>query len=226
MCRCGVTHTVALMQDQKRNVDGNSRLTALLGATVLPAFFAAWLVGKVGGPPLATAHIVIALILAAPLAAKLTTVTYRMVSYYRGVGAYRRRGRPANRLRLLGATLGSSMLVVFASGLVLMFGPASAYVTAKSVHSVAAWLALVAIGLHLAAHGAQTRRLVAAEMRPAAGRPRGFGHRLATVGTTVLCGAILAVALFQQASHVHIPRRGTSRAAVVAAHAGHHHHRA
>lgn len=191
------------MEAEDRNVDGNSRLTALLGATVLPLFIAAWLLGKAGGTSLVTAHIVVSLVLAAPLVAKLSSVTYRMASYYRGVRAYRHRGRPANHLRLLGGVLGVSVLTLLGSGLVLLLGPASVYETAKSVHSVAAWLALVAVLVHLAAHARETRRLVSAEMRSAALRPAGLGRRLATVATALLCGAILAAVLFEPATHLH-----------------------
>lgn len=186
--------------DGDSRVDGNSRLTALLGAIVLPLFVAAWLVGKVGGLPLLTTHIVLGLILTAPLAAKLASVSYRMVSYYRGVTAYRRRGRPANHLRLLGGVLGACTLAVLASGLVLLFGPAPTYSAAKSVHSVSAWIALLALALHLVGHLPETVRLIAGEARANARTRTAARRRLAVVTAALLCGGLLAAGLFQQAS--------------------------
>lgn len=203
------------MQREKGDADGNSRLTALLGATVLPLFFAAWLSGKLGGPSLITAHITISLLFLAPMAAKLVTVTYRMVSYYRGVGAYRRRGRPAGRLRLLGAALGVAVVVMLASGLVMLVGPVSAYRAAKSIHSLSAWIAIVALALHLVWHLRETRHLVVADLRSGSPQADSRRLRLAAVGAVVLVGAILALALFQQASTIR------QRARVAAAVSGH-----
>lgn len=195
--------------------DNNRRLTAVLGAIVLPLFFASWLTGKVGGPALLVVHVAVALLLTAPLLAKLTNVTYRMVSYYRGVVTYRRAGRPANRLRLLGATLGGSVVLLLGSGLALLVVPASMYPAVKSLHSVSAWLAMVAVLLHLVAHLPETRSLVANDLRSVRSKGSASRVRLAMVAATLLSGAVLAAGLLQQAGHVHSEYYGSRRPAPV-----------
>ena len=93
-------------QQRTRNLDGNSRLTAIVGIVISPLFAVAFITGKLAAGGALEVHVAIGLVLAAPVGVKLASVTYRMVSYYPGVAAYRVRGRPSNRRRLMGGALG------------------------------------------------------------------------------------------------------------------------
>jgi len=197
------------------NVDGNSRLTAIVGTVILPIFVAAFITGKLAASGALSAHVAIGLVIAAPIAVKLASVTYRMVSYYRGVPAYRRRGRPSSPLRLLGGALGAVTMLLVVSGLVLAVGPSSAHQVALSIHKLTSYAAVLALALHLIAHLRAAVRLTTAELRPHVLRVPGRRARLALLSASLVTGALLAVMLANRGSvyaHRYLPH---ARATIV-----------
>jgi hypothetical protein len=225
------THIAATTPDTRRdpaaprrqrthNVDGNSRLTAIVGIIILPLFLAAFVCGKLAAGGALDVHVAIGLVLAAPIAVKLASVTYRMVSYYRGVAAYRQRGRPSNPRRLLGGALGVIIVLLLGSGLVLIVGPSSAHRTALSIHKVTSYAAVLAVALHLIVHLRAALVLATAELRRHVLKAPGRRARWALVSASLLTGAVLAVMLTSRGStyaHRYYPQ---TKVAMVTEHPG------
>jgi len=73
---------------------------------------------------LRTALMFIGLVLLGPLAVKLGSTGYRFARYYLQTGSYRRKGPPPAMLRAVAPVVVGSTVVVFASGVILLFdGP-------------------------------------------------------------------------------------------------------
>jgi hypothetical protein len=141
-----------------------------------------------------TLHVVIGLVLLGPALVKLASVTYRMVSYYRGVSEYRQRGKPAGGLRLLGGALAVLLLLLLASGLVLILGPNGAHSAARAIHVVTAYLIVLLLIAHLANHLLQAARLASADTRPRTAI-RGARSRWLTLLVSLALGGVLALLL-------------------------------
>jgi hypothetical protein len=176
---------------------GNERLTtatgaillvllAVLGVTILQLRQLLWL------------HLFLGMLLIGPVALKLASTLYKFTRYYAGSAAYRLVGPPQAALRALGPGVVVSTVVVFATGVALLFAGPSSRGTLLPIHKISfiVWGALT--GVHVLAHlpaipaalrgdyGGRT----AGRLAPAvAGRD---GRRLAMLGAIVL-GAVLAV---------------------------------
>jgi hypothetical protein len=165
-------------------------LLAVLGVTIIRIGSLLWL------------HLFVGLVLIGPLALKLASTGYRFVRYYTHDPEYVEHGPPELVLRLLGPLVVISTLVVFASGVVLLFGGTSFRSTWLPVHKLTffAWLAIMAVHVlgHLPAVGASLK----AEYGPSIERydydvPGRSGRALALAGALVL-GLVLAVLLIGQ----------------------------
>jgi hypothetical protein len=105
--------------------DGNQIMTIVNGAILIvllaPLGLTILLIGR-----LFSEHLFVGLLLLGPLALKLATTGYRFARYCTGEPDYVRRGPPVMALRLLAPLVVLSTLVVFATGVVLLFtGPAA-----------------------------------------------------------------------------------------------------
>jgi hypothetical protein len=176
------------------NPDGNSGLTGISASFVLPLFLFEVVTVVLGVKSVITLHVVIGLILLGPALLKLASVTYRMVSYYRGVGAYQQRGRPTIGLRLLGAALGVLFMLLMASGLVLIVGPNGAHSPARATHVVTAYLVVLLLAVHLAIHFLPAVRLASKDMRPRTA-VRGARSRWLVLLVSLAAGGALALFL-------------------------------
>jgi len=83
----------------------NSRLTAILGLTLLILFALQVVTVLAGVRSVLTWHVVLGLILLPPVGLKLTSVTWRMVSYHRGRDGFADITPPPPVLRVLGLFL-------------------------------------------------------------------------------------------------------------------------
>ena len=159
-------------------------LLAVLGVTILRIGQLIWL------------HLFIGLLLIGPMALKMASTGYRFVRYYTHDRVYRKKGPPAAALRLLAPGVVLSTVVVFVSGLVLLFvGPANRG-TSLLIHkaSFIAWGVLTA--LHVLGHvpGLGTTVRGAAVVRDGLGIPGGGGRWLALAGA-IVGGLVLAIVL-------------------------------
>lgn len=125
----------------------NSRLTAILGLTLLILFALQVVTVLAGVRSVLTWHVVLGLILLPPVGLKLTSVTWRMVSYHRGRDGFADITPPPPALRVLGLFLAGLTVALLVSGITLLDGPGWAQSPALLVHQVSfyAWLAAVVV---------------------------------------------------------------------------------
>jgi hypothetical protein len=168
-------------------------------------------------------HFFVGLLLAGPVALKISSAGYRLARYYTGATTYRDEGAPPLILRGLAPLLVLCTAGLFATGLTLLLLGPSARQPVLLLHKVFffAWLAVAALHvlghlpdiLHALDRFTPARRLARVlpeslpggrpTLRP---RPAGVaGRSLALVGS-VLIGAALAIALTGQ-FHVWTHRR-------------------
>lgn len=218
--------------------EGNERLTVLTGLCLV-VLLAALGVTIVAIGALLWLHLFLGLALIGPVVLKLASTGYRFARYYTRNRRYRIKGPPPPALRMLAPLVVVLTAVVFASGVaLLLIGPkAGLRPSMFLIHKVSfiAWLVVTA--LHVLGHLPEILRFLrishqlrldlvtlrsthprdAVPVAPPVDRrlPGGAGRWL-SLGTALLLGLVLAVAL--------IPQFGTwtghAGAAVV-----HHHHR-
>jgi hypothetical protein len=179
-------------------VDGNEWLTTSTGILLL-VLLAALGVTIIQIGQLIWLHLFLGLLLIGPVALKMASTGYRFMRYYTGDPVYVRRGPPPLPLRLLAPAVLASTVVVFATGIVLLFeGPRSRgfWLTLHKL-SFFAWLAFMALHVlgHLPRVGSLLRmpRSDAGEGRIAGGD--GAAGRWITLGGAVVAGAVLAIVL-------------------------------
>jgi uncharacterized membrane protein YbhN (UPF0104 family) len=130
---------------------GNERLTgatggvllvllAIIGVTIVQLRQLLWL------------HLFVGVLLIGPLALKLASTGYRFLRYYTSNPRYLRKGPPALALRVIAPIVVLTTLVVFASGVALLFAGPSSRDTLLPIHKLSfiAWVAFMAV--HVLAH--------------------------------------------------------------------------
>lgn len=170
---------------------GNERLTAMTGAALL-ILFAVEGVTILAVHRLLTLHFFIGMLLAGPVALKISSTGYRFIRYYTGARPYVRKGPPAPLLRLLAPVLVLTSCGVIGSGVLLAFagpGPGPWLVLHKALFVL--WFG--AMTIHVLAYLPQLARLAAAGWRGR--RPGPDGRPGVVVGGSPARLALLAVAL-------------------------------
>lgn len=180
--------------------EGNERLTNAAGALLL-VLLAALGVTIVRIGQLLWIHLFLGMLLVAPLLLKLSSTGYRFVRYYTGNLRYRRKGPPEIALRVLAPMVVLSTLVVFISGVVLLFAGPSSRETVFPIHkdSFFVWLAFMA--LHVLGHLPGMSSVLRADYGSSAGLSSDVsgraGRTLALAGALV-AGVVLAVVLIPE----------------------------
>jgi hypothetical protein len=180
-------------------VEGNARLTAMTGALLL-LLLAAEGVTIVRIGPLLKLHVFLGALLVPPIAVKLASTIYRFGRYYGGAPPYRRKGAPPLVLRLLGPLLVVLTVVMFASGVALLFVGIDARGTLLFLHraSFILWFAVMAV--HVLGHLIEVGRIAPRDFLPST---RQRGHRGALRQLVILgalaVGGVLGAALLGRA---------------------------
>ncbi len=180
--------------------DGNERLTALTGVTLLVLLSVLGVtILRIG--PLLSIHMFLGMLLIGPVALKLASTGYRFVRYYTSEPRYLRKGPPPILLRLMAPILVLSTVVVFASGVALMLiGPASRQ-PLLLIHkaSFIVWVAITA--LHVLGHLADLPRALTPSRPQMSGledaRAGRIGRALALSGV-LIAGVVLAIVSIPQ----------------------------
>jgi hypothetical protein len=180
-------------------IDGNERLTAAAGVVLL-VLFAALGVTIVRNGQLLWLHLFLGMLLIGPVLLKLASTGYRFARYYSGNPAYRSKGPPVTPMRLLAPLVVLSTVVVFGSGVALLFAGPSSRATLFPIHKLSffAWLAFV--GLHVLGHLADLPAPLRADYGGAeegfaglSGRESGRGGRVLALAGMLVAGLVLAV---------------------------------
>jgi hypothetical protein len=178
-------------------VDGNEWLTAatgivlvvllaVLGITILQVRQLIWL------------HLFLGLLLLGPVTLKMASTGYRFARYYTSNRHYVERGPPLLVLRAIAPAVVLTTLLVFASGIVLLFNGPADRGPWVSVHKVSfiAWIAFTA--LHVLGHLPAVAGLLGigpdtSDRQLAAGD--GAAGRWIALAGALVAGAVLAIVL-------------------------------
>ncbi len=174
---------------------GNERLTALAGASLLvPLAVIGVTLLRLHG--LLSVHLFVGMLLVPPVLLKLGTTVYRFARYYTGNVGYRLRGAPPLAMRALGPAVVLTTVIVFASGIALLYTGPSERSTLVPIHKVSfiAWIVFTAV--HVLAHLLDMFDGVSrdfARRSAAVVRVPGRELRALAVGFTLVVGVALAV---------------------------------
>jgi len=173
-------------------VEGNSRITGVLGAILL-------LVLAVEGVTIwdvrsmLSLHVFIGFFVIPIVCVKLATTSYRAFHYYRGTAAFRRKGPPHPVLRIL------APVVIVSTVSMLLFGVVTLAVGPNhrepwlTLHQGSFIVWLVATAVHVLGHLFETWKLTRDEVLGKPPVPR-RGTRLLVVGVGVAVGLALGIA--------------------------------
>lgn len=103
-----------------RGVDANERLTSA-NAVLLLVLLAAEGATVLSVRALLNVHVFVGAVLIPLIAVKIASTTYRFAHYYRGDPVYVRKGPPPWLLRLLGPVVVALTVILFGSGVALLF---------------------------------------------------------------------------------------------------------
>ena len=176
---------------------GNERLTSSTGLVLLVLLVVETLT-TIALRSLLPEHIFLGMLLLPPVVLKLGTTGWRFVRYYTRNPAYRRKGPPDLALRLIAPVVVVSTVVVFASGVILLFQDPRQRGQLLLIHKVSFIVWAVFTGLHVLGHlPGLGRSLVAARRSRPDGRGRapGAAGRWIALTSALVAGLVLAVAM-------------------------------
>jgi hypothetical protein len=189
---------------------GNERLTAVTGA-VLIVLLAVIGVTIIRLGPLLSVHLFVGVLLIGPLTLKLGSTGYRFARYYTVNPRYRRKGPPPMPLRLMAPIVVISTLVVFVSGVALLFVGPSSRDTLLPIHKISffVWVAFTAV--HVIAHLPTVSHSLRADYGRSAERSRdlnGRAGRALSLAAALTLGVVVAILVIPEfgpwlASHHH-----------------------
>jgi hypothetical protein len=180
--------------------DGNEQLTAMTGVLLI-ALLAVIGVTILRKSQLIWVHLFVGLLLLGPVALKTASTGYRFVRYYTRDAAYRVKGPPALALRAIGPAVVLTTVLVFASGIVLLYDGPHDRGPWASIHKVSfiAWLAFTALhvlghlpGLPESLRAARARRVELDSFDP------GAAGRWIAIAGMLAAGLVLAILLIPQ----------------------------
>ena len=175
--------------------DGNELLTAVTGAVLLVLLAVLGVtIMRIG--QLLWLHLFVGMLLIGPLALKLASTGYRFVRYYSGDAVYRRKGPPALLPRVMGPVVVLSTLIVFASGVALLFAGPSSRDSLLPIHKITFFVWLAFVGLHVLLHLPSILPALRTDYSHSAslgGDVTGRSGRMLALGCALVAGAVLAV---------------------------------
>jgi hypothetical protein len=176
---------------------GNEQLTAITGVLliVLLAVLGVTIL-RIG--QLIWVHLFLGLVLIGPVLLKLASTGYRFVRYYAGNPTYRRKGPPPPWMRIIAPVVVLCTVVVFVSGVVLMYNGPSDRGTWLTIHKTGffVWLAFTAFHVlgHMPGLGGTVRDAGVGSRSGAAGAT----GRWIALASAVVGGLVLALLLVPQ----------------------------
>ncbi len=181
---------------------GNEELTAATGIVLL-VLLAALGVTILRIRPLLNVHMFVGLLLLPPVGLKMASTGYRFVRYYTHDPVYRRKGPPELFMRMLAPLVVLLTVVVFATGVALLFlGPSSQGQLLK-IHKLSffAWLAVTAV--HVLGHLPDLARVFGIGGAPRertdwGGTANGRAGRAMSLAAAIVLGTVIAILLIPE----------------------------
>ncbi|HEY2161397.1 MAG TPA: hypothetical protein VGH24_08835 [Solirubrobacteraceae bacterium] len=162
-------------------------LLAVLGITIIWIGQLIWL------------HLFLGLLLMGPVALKMASTGYRFARYYTRDDRYVERGPPLLPLRVIAPAVVLLTVIVFASGIVLLFEGPRSRGTWLTIHKVSfiAWIAFTAV--HVLGHLPEVGRILriprSVAREPALAGGDGAAGRWIAIAGALVAGAVLAIVL-------------------------------
>ncbi len=180
--------------------EGNEQLTASVSVILLITLAVLGLtILRIG--QLISVHLFVGLLLLGPIALKMATTGYRFTRYYTRSVIYREKGPPHPLLRAIAPVVVVTTIVVFVSGLVLLFAGPAHRGPWVSIHKVSfiVWLVFTAVHVlgHLQRLPGQLRATDPDGRSLSSASPGGVGRSIALAGALV-AGLVLAIVLLPQ----------------------------
>ncbi len=186
-------------------VEANERLTGST-ALVLLVLLAIEGVTVLRVHSLLTVHVFVGMLLIPPILVKISSTTWRFARYYLGSPEYRHKGPPPTALRVTGPFVVLVTVALFASGVLLLFGPFDWRTRLLQLHQASFIVWFIFMTVHVLGHLGDMARLSTKDW---ARRTRGLvsGSRARRLLITLSLLAGLALALLA-VSHVGPSVRG------------------
>ena len=139
-------------------VEGNARLTSAIAVIIFVLLAVEGItIVRIGN--LLNPHVFIGVLLIPPVALKISSTAWRFYKYYTGSAEYRQKGPPPLLLRLLGPFVVVLTIVVFASGVGLVFLPVRYSSPLLLIHKASFVLWFGATAVHVLGHLTETAQL-------------------------------------------------------------------
>jgi hypothetical protein len=178
---------------------GNEQLTAASGVVLL-VLLAALGVTIVRIGSLLSPHMFLGMLLIGPVALKMASTGYRFVRYYAANPRYRVKGPPPAAMRLIAPMVVLSTVVVFASGVALLFAGPGSRGTLTPLHKASFFVWIAFTGLHVLGHLAELPAALRAggEARTWDDHGSGRGARALALAGALVGGLVLALLVESQ----------------------------
>lgn len=164
-------------------------LLAVLGVTIIALTRLLWV------------HLFVGMLLIGPVVLKLSSTGYRFVRYYTANPRYRAKGPPPLLLRTIAPVVIISTVVVFASGVVLLFAGPHSRGAVLPIHKVSFFIWIAFTALHMFAHLPGLPRALRADYGKPGQRSDevgGRGGRVLSLIGALTAGAVLAIVAIPQ----------------------------
>jgi hypothetical protein len=176
--------------------DGNELLTNITGAVliVLLAVIGVTIL-RIG--QLISVHLFLGLVLLGPVALKMSSTGYRFIRYYTRNPPYRKKGAPEPILRMIAPIVVITTVVVFVSGLLLLFGGPSSKDSWLALHKVSFIVWVVFTAIHVLAHLPSIARTLRIGTRNVSvpGVSAGAAGRWIVLAGALVGGLVIAIVL-------------------------------
>jgi hypothetical protein len=176
-------------------VEGNARLTSAVAVVIFVLLALEGLtIVRIGS--LLSPHVFIGVLLIPPVLVKISSTTWRFYKYYAGDPEYRQKGSPQVLLRLLGPFVVILTVVVFASGVGLVFLPLRYSSQLLLIHKVSFVLWFAATAVHVLGHVTETAQLAPRDWLARSRRQvRGASPRQWLLVSSLVLGLVVALVL-------------------------------
>jgi hypothetical protein len=143
---------------------------------------------------LLTLHVFVGMLLIPPVLVKLSSTLWRFARYYLGSPEYRHKGPPPAALRVLGPFVVALTIALFASGVLLLFGPSPWRGRLLQLHQASFIVWFIVMTVHVLGHlGDLTRVSTKDWSKRTRGLVSGSRLRRLLITMSLVAGLVLAL---------------------------------